>query len=132
MEGLFQTMLYGLLLVSPSLRLSAKNSTLATDPSVSDALAARVIAGGAKKKSPLAGLVSWTDGGWFRIIAGTACRSITKNISELLRSAWCTSAATTLVPLIKSAGLIFVVKMVMPSSATAVPAVVPFAPAKVV
>ena len=58
-----QVKLYGAVVSSPSFAAPLKNSTLATVPSASDAVAARLTVAGAAKVAPLAGCVSVTVGG---------------------------------------------------------------------
>src|SRR5437588_1487205 len=82
--GLVHTILPGLLLVSPSLMPSRKNSSRAIVPSPSKAVAFTVMVGGARKLAPLVGLIMLTDGGRLRESVGTPSRSITNQISVLV------------------------------------------------
>src|SRR5690349_17018467 len=67
--GLVQTKLYGLTSFSPSFTLSAKNSTFTTDPSPSEALAARARFPGTMKTAPELGELNEMLGGWFETLA---------------------------------------------------------------
>src|SRR5262245_59781700 len=99
MGGLVHTKLgERVFVVSPSLVPFAKNSTFATLPSASDAVAFRVMDDGARKYALLVGLMSAMLGVRLRMIAGIPISCRLKLMSELVDDCWCISTARRLVP----------------------------------